>query len=81
MFCGCKSLKYVNLSNFTKIKIEKCEQMFYDCKSLKQINFTNIKITGDNNNYFNMFPHKKKFESIGVEKNSELQKAMEKALN
>ena len=81
MFCGCKSLQYVNLSNFTKIKIEKCEQMFYDCKSLKQINFTNIKITGDNNNYFNMFPHKKKFESIGVEKNSELQKAMEKALN
>ena len=81
MFCKCKSLKYVNLSNFTKKKIEKCEQMFYDCESLKQINFTNIKITGDSDNYFNMFPFGVKFESIGVEKNSELQKAMEKALN
>ncbi len=81
MFCKCKSLKYVNLSNFTKKKIEKCEQMFHDCESLKQINFTNIEITGDSDNYFNMFPFGVKFESIGVEKNSELQKAMEKALN
>ena len=64
-----------------KKKIVKCEQMFYDCKSLKQINFTNIEITGDNNNNFNMFPFRSNFESIGVEKNSELQKAMEKALN
>ena len=73
MFFECKKLKNINLNNFTKQTVKECGHMFYGCESLKEIDFTNFKIE-DNESNFNMFPPFLKFNYIGVDKNSILEK-------
>ena len=73
MFFECKKLKNINLKNFTKKTVKECKHMFYGCKCLKEINFKNFKIE-DNESNFNMFPSFSKFNYIGVDKNSILEK-------
>ena len=38
MFCGCKSLTNINLSNFNTNKVTDMSDMFYECSSLKKEN-------------------------------------------
>ena len=53
MFFYCSSLKDVNLENFTLMKIEKMDYMFYKCKSLTKINLKGLKTKGASiNNIF-----------------------------
>ena len=73
MFFECKKLKNINLNNFTKQTVKECQYMFYGCESLKEIDFKNFKIE-DNESNFNMFPPALKFNYIGVDKNSILEK-------
>ena len=41
MFYKCKSLKELNLSNFTTNNVTDISNMFYDCLSLKELNCNN----------------------------------------
>ena len=43
MFYGCKSLKYLNISNFNTSNITKMNRMFYGCSSLKELVLSNFK--------------------------------------
>ena len=42
MFCGCQSLKELNISNFNTYKVRNMNNMFYCCRSLKGLNLTNF---------------------------------------
>ena len=42
MFCNCKTLTYLDLSNFNAQNITNMKGMFYYCKSLTNINLLNF---------------------------------------
>ena len=42
MFCGCKSLTRLDLSNFTTSNVISMESMFYNCKALTQLDLSNF---------------------------------------
>ena len=42
MFCGCESLKELNLSNFNTNNVSDIACMFKGCKSLKELNLSNF---------------------------------------
>ena len=50
MFCGCSSLKELNLSNFNTNNVTNMFVMFLDCSSLKELNLSNF----NTNNVTNM---------------------------
>ena len=43
MFCGCSSLKEIDLSNFKTDKVKDMSFMFYGCSSLKELNISKFK--------------------------------------
>ena len=42
MFCGCSSLKELNLNNFNTNNVTNMSDMFYGCSSLKELNLNNF---------------------------------------
>ena len=42
MFCGCKSLKELNISNFNTNNVKNMYNMFIGCESLKELNLDNF---------------------------------------
>ena len=42
MFCGCKSLSNIYLSNFNTQKVTNMKYMFDGCKSITKINLSNF---------------------------------------
>ena len=44
MFCGCSSLKELNLSNFNINNVTNISIMFCGCSSLKELNLSNFNI-------------------------------------
>ena len=50
MFCGCSSLKELNLSNFNTNNVNNMEYMFSECSSLNELNLSNF----NTNNVSNM---------------------------
>ena len=57
IFCGCKSLTNINLSNFNIQNVTDMSFMFLECKSLKKENVIthDNKILGKLNEFFNKF--------------------------
>ena len=45
MFCGCESLKSIDLSSFITNKVNDLRFMFSRCSSLKSIDLTTFKIS------------------------------------
>ena len=45
MFCGCSSIKELDLSNFNTINVKDFRWMFRDCCSLKKLDISNFIIT------------------------------------
>ena len=43
MFCGCKSLKQLDLSNFNTNNVKDMNLMFCGCKELEKINLENFR--------------------------------------
>ena len=54
MFCGCPSLKEINLSNFNTNNVIYMSYMFCGCSSLKEINLSNFN-TNNVNDMRDMF--------------------------
>ena len=50
MFCGCSSLKELNLNNFNTNNVTNMSRMFSGCSSLKELNLNNF----NTNNVTNM---------------------------
>ena len=50
MFCGCSSLKELNLSNFNTNNVNNMSGMFSGCSSLEELNLSNF----NTNNVINM---------------------------
>ena len=50
MFCGCSSLKELNISNFNTNNVTDMGGMFSECSSLKELNLSNF----NTNNVTNM---------------------------
>ena len=44
MFCGCKSLKELNISNFDNSNVNNMSHMFNGCSSLKELDISNFKV-------------------------------------
>ena len=44
MFCGCSSLKELNLNNFNTNNVKDMSGMFYYCSSLKKLNINNFNL-------------------------------------
>ena len=65
IFCDCKSLKYVNLSNFNTQNITDMSSMFRNCESLEDINFSNINTQNVTDMSF-MFNNCKSLKSINL---------------
>ena len=42
MFCGCSSLKELNLNNFNTNNVTNMSGMFEECSSLKELNLKNF---------------------------------------
>ena len=42
MFCGCSSLKELNISNFNTNNVTNMQYMFSGCSSLKELNLSNF---------------------------------------
>ena len=42
MFCGCSSLKELNLNNFNTNNVTNMYGMFWGCSSLKELNLNNF---------------------------------------
>ena len=42
MFCGCSSLKELNLNNFNTNNVINMRRMFGGCSSLKELNLNNF---------------------------------------
>ena len=55
MFCSCKKLKYIDLSNYDTSNVSDMSRMFYECIKLKEIKGINIIKTSKVNNMFGMF--------------------------
>ena len=49
MFCGCKSLINLNLSNFNTQNVTNMSNMFNNCNTLKTINLSNFDTQKVNN--------------------------------
>ena len=65
MFADCKSLAYLNISNFKTPIVTLPDNMFNDCESLKILDFSNF----DSNNAIdigNMFENCKNLEYINL---------------
>ena len=54
MFCGCSSLKEINLSSFKTDNVTNMMKMFYGCSSLEEINLSSFK-TDNVTNMTDMF--------------------------
>ena len=65
MFCSCKQIIRIDLSNFKTNEVNDMSYMFYFCTNLKEINLSNLN-TENVTNMSNMFSNCSKFSSINA---------------